>query len=159
LAGGVGAERPSDNNVERRTSNVERLCGQSLLIRLQSRWSELPRQALKQVQIPLATALTDSAPVGLTENVLTIELPADFQPVYAGDPAIQQCLATLIASIAGTPLTIITRTRASAADLVGGDARRYRMATDHPLVKDIIKRFEADILAREVINPQQWERR
>jgi len=47
---------------------------------------------------------------------------------------------------------VLLRPRSTA----GGDsnARRYRAATEHPLVKELLKRFEADVLAREIVDPR-----
>jgi len=38
-------------------------------------------------------------------------------------------------------------------------ARRYREAQDDPIVKDLLKRFEADIVAREPGDRQAWQDR
>jgi len=38
-------------------------------------------------------------------------------------------------------------------------AKRYTEAQKHPVVQDLIKRFEADIVAREPGNQQAWEER
>ena len=51
---------------------------QTLLPALQARWAELARAALREGQVTLAAALTDSTPVALAGDLLTIELPASF---------------------------------------------------------------------------------
>jgi len=38
-------------------------------------------------------------------------------------------------------------------------AKRYVDAQKHPVVQDLLKRFEADIVAREPGNRQAWEER
>ena len=97
----------------------------------------------------LATALTDSAPVALASNQLTVELPAAFCARLDEDPDLARRLRQLVAGVAGRELVIVTRPRRGQT---GGDerGRRYRSAQDHPLV-------QADIVARELIDADPTE--
>nr|MBA2480571.1 hypothetical protein [Planctomycetota bacterium] len=47
------------------------------------------------------------------------------------------------------------------ARAVHGDDRnsRYQAAQAHPLVKDLVRRFEADIVSREVVTREEWIKR
>ena len=125
---------------------------QALLAHLQARWGGLARAALSEDLVVLATALTDSAPISLASNQLTIELPAAFCAQLDGDPDLARRLRQLVAGIAGRELMIIARPRRGQT---GGDerSRRYRSAQEHPLVQALLTRFEADIVARELIDP------
>ncbi len=129
---------------------------QALLARLTSRWAELPRQALRDFQVALGTALTDSRPVGLSGGTLTVEMPADFCTAHGDDPVVRSHLAGLVERIAGTRLELVLRPRTTGGDVRG---RRYQTAAEHPLVKELVTRFEADILAREVMNAEEWRAR
>ena len=169
----VSAEPPTPANSathagteERRTPNAERRTfenprtpenPQALLARLQSRWGELPRLALRDFQVALGTALTDSAPVALAESTLTIEMPGDFCRAHELDAALGEQLVALVERLGGVRLRILLRVRSSGA---GDDrTRRYQAAAEHPLVKELLRRFEADILAREMISPEEWQGR
>lgn len=130
---------------------------QTLLPMLQTRWTELARHAIRDGQVSLAAALTDSAPVSLAGDLLTIELPATFCAQLTIRPELTQQLENLLQVLAGRRLRVLGRPRRGQA----GDERtdRYRNAQDHPLVQMLLKRFEADIVAREIIPPDEWQRR
>ena len=59
-----------------------------------------------------------------------------------------------LTALFGRPL----RARVTVARPALGDDRtsRYQAAQAHPLVKDLIRRFEADVVSREVIGRTEW---
>lgn len=132
---------------------------QALLARLQSRWGELPRIALRDFQVALGTALTASSPVSVANGTLTIEMPQEFNALHGSDPIIIEQLHLLIERLIGTRLNIVIRNDQHTSGESDDRARRYRTSTEHPLVKDLLKRFEADIMAREVMSAEEWRMR
>jgi hypothetical protein len=130
---------------------------QTLLPVLQARWAEIARAALREGQVGLAAALTDSAPVALAGDLLTIELPASFCAQLTIRPDLIQQLEGLLQAVAGRRLRVAGRPQRSQAVDERGD--RYRTAQEHPLVQLLLKRFEADIVAREIIDHDDWLRR
>jgi hypothetical protein len=127
---------------------------QTLLPALQARWAEIARAALREGQVGLAAALTDSAPVALAGDLLTIELPASFCSQLTIRPDLMQQLEGLLLAVAGRRLRVAGRPRRGQAVDERGD--RYRSAQEHPLVQLLLKRFEADIVAREIIDHDDW---
>nr|MBA3685864.1 hypothetical protein [Planctomycetota bacterium] len=75
----------------------------------------------------------------------------------------------LLAAIAGHPVRWRARARTggpTAAARLGEDeaaaqdrARRYKEAQNDPVIKELLARFEADIVAREPATRQEWEER
>jgi len=136
-----------------------------------ARWSDLPSQALRAGMPLVAAALTDSRPLELTANGLVVEV--GIEHVRRGSLGergeFAAPLAKLITALAGRPLRLLVRERAGGATVAArlGEtpadaedrARRYREAQDDPIVKDLLKRFEADIVAREPGDRQAWQDR
>ena len=112
---------------------------------------------MRDGQVSLAAALTDSAPVALSGDLLTVELPASFCAQLTIRPDMTQQFEAVLQAVAGRRLRVVGRPRKGQA----GDERtdRYRQAQDHPLVQLLMKRFEADIVAREIIPTEEWLRR
>ena len=130
---------------------------QTLLPHLQAKWDSLARAALDDGQLMLATALTDSTPVALANGVLTVELPADLIAKLATNPELAKRLDELVSRIAGSSMHIAPRPRSGQGPGIADDrARRYRAAQEHPLMKALLQHFEADIVARELIEHDAW---
>ena len=68
-----------------------------------------------------------------------------------------QQLEGQLQAVAGRRLRVCGRPRRAQA--VDERSDRYRTAQDHPLVQQLLKRFEADIVAREIIDREDWLRR
>ena len=84
-------------------------------------------------------------------------LPADLTAKLAADPELAKRLDELVSRIAGCPLHIAPRARSGQGPGIADDrARRYRAAQDHPLMKALLQQFEADIVARELIEHDAW---
>ncbi len=130
---------------------------QALLPVLQERWAEVARAAMRDGHVALAAALTDSAPMALAGDLLTIELPVSFCAQLTIRPDLQQQLEGVLLAVAGRRLRVTGRPRRTPA--VDERADRYRTAQNHPLVQLLLKRFDADIVAREIIDHDAWLRR
>ena len=138
-------------------SRAPHVSPQTLLPHLQAKWDSLARAALTDGQLVLATGLTDSVPVALANGVLTVELPEGLTAKLAGDPDLAKRLDELVSRIAGCPLRIAPRARSGQGPGIADDrSRRYRAAQDHPLMKALLQHFEADIVARELIDHDTW---
>lgn len=103
---------------------------QTLLPALQTRWAEVARAALREGQVGLAAALTDSEPVALAGDLLTIELPPSFCSQLTIRPDLMQQLEGLLLAVAGRRLRVAARPRRGQAVDERGD--RYRGAQEHP---------------------------
>ena len=136
-----------------------------------ARWGELPGQALRAGMPLVAAALADSRPLELTANGLVLDVAAEHvrRGTLGERGEFAAPLAKLIASLAGRPLRLLLRERAGGPTVAArlgetpADAEeralRYRAAQDDPVVKELLKRFDADIVAREPGDRQAWEDR
>lgn len=130
---------------------------QALLPELQARWGELPRIAMRDQQVELATALATSTPVALAIDLLTVEFAGAFSERYSTTPELQRILEGLVEMLAKRRLRVAARRPGgSGADERG---RRYQAAQSNPLVKALQSRFSADIVAREMIARDEWLKR
>ncbi len=130
---------------------------QALLPLLQARWGELPRIAMRDQQVELATALATSNPVALAVDLLTVEFAGAFSERFNSAPELQRILEALVELLAGRRLRVVARRPGgSGADERG---RRYQAAQANPLVKALLGRFGADIVAREMIARDDWLQR
>ena len=130
---------------------------QALLPALQARWGDLPRIAMRDQQVELATALATSSPVALAVDLLTVEFAGTFSERYSTAPELQRTLEGLVELLAGRRLRVAARRPGgSGADERG---RRYQAAQGNPLVKALLSRFGADIVAREMIARDDWLQR
>lgn len=66
----------------------------------------------------------------------------------AGAPALQ-LLERLLLGLSGRPLRVEPLARALAGGAGGARNPAYAQAQGHPLVQDLLERFEAEIVARE----------
>ena len=135
------------------------VAGDLTLAALQPRWSELVRQLL-QGGLPLVSAaLGDSTPVTLSADVLTITTPAARLAILS-DPEQQRLVANACLAVFGRRLRLVVR--AGGANVGGQPAvtderqRRYQAAQEHPVVKEILQRFGADLVGRELVDVQTW---
>ena len=133
--------------------------GELSLATLQSRWGELVRQLL-QGGLPLvAAAIGDSTPVTLSTDSLTITAPPARLSVLT-DPEQQRMVANACLAVFGRRLRLVVR--AGGATVGGQPAvtderqRRYQAAQEHPVVKEILQRFGADLIGRELVDVQTW---
>jgi hypothetical protein len=117
----------------------------------QARWGEGARAALGGGKPALAAAVTGTRLVALEGDLLTIEEPVGRSPGLA-DMATD--LEHHLSALFGRPL----RGRVTVARPALGDDRasRYQAAQAHPLVKDLVRRFEADVISREVVGRAEW---
>lgn len=138
---------------------------------LAARWSELAVQAQRAGMPLVAAALADARPMELTADGLLIEVAAEHvrRGTFAERGEFAAPLAKLVAAFAGRPLRLVPRERAggpATAARLGETpadaeerARRYRAAQEDPVVKELLRRFEADIVAREPGDRGVWEDR
>ncbi len=129
------------------------------LATLQPRWSELVRQLL-QGGLPLvAAAIGDSTPVAVQAEALTISAPLTRHGVLT-DPEQQRMVANACLAVFGRRLRLVVR---AGGAMVGDQPaitderqRRYHAAQEHPLVKEIVQRFGADLVGRELVDVETW---
>ncbi len=125
---------------------------------LQSRWGEVQRKLLTGGLPLLAAALAESSAVAWTGDLLTLAAPARRQALLL-DPEQQRLLAGAVASVVGARPKIVLRTAGGVAqaDPVADERkRRYTTAASHPLVQDIVKRFQAELVGQEIIDLETW---
>lgn len=115
---------------------------------------------LLQGGLPLvAAAIADSTPVTLIADALTITAPVTRQGVLT-DPEQQRMVGNACLAVFGRRLRLVVR--ADAATVGGQPAvtderqRRYQAAQEHPVVKEILQRFGADLVGRELVDVQTW---
>lgn len=76
------------------------------------------------------------------------------------DPAQQRLIASACLVLFGARLRLVVRAKAGKD---GGQSavtderqRRYQAAQEHPAVRELMQRFEADLVGRELIDAQTW---
>ncbi len=115
---------------------------------------------LLQGGLPLVSAAVgDSTPLSLSGDVVTISAPAARHAVL-NDPEQQRMIANAGLAVFGRRLRLVVR----AGDARVGDQpaltderqRRYHAAQEHPLVKEIVQRFGADLVGRELVDVETW---
>ena len=129
---------------------------------LRARWGALG-QVLLQMGAPLlAAALSDSLPLAVGGDQLTIEAPAGRVPLLT-DPEQQRVVGNACLAAFGSRYRLVVKTR-----LVKGGPqpaitderqRRYLAAQEHPIVRELMRRFEADLVGRELVDLQTWLQR
>ena len=132
------------------------------LATLQPRWGELVRQLL-QGGLPLvAAAIGDSTPVALSGDALTITSPAARLGILT-EPEQQRMVANACLAVFGRRLRLVVRAGGPASGKLAGQPavtderqRRYQAAQEHPVVKEILQRFGADLIGRELVDVQTW---
>lgn len=96
--------------------------------------------------------------MALHGDLLTIAAPARRQALLL-DPEQQRLLAGAVAAVIGQRPKIVLRTAGgpAQADPVADERkRRYTTAATHPLVQDIVKRFQAELVGQEIIDLETW---
>lgn len=115
------------------------------------------RRVLRDGHPALAAALGEARPVGIAGAVVDALAPPARLPAIEAAAAQHAIMAACLA-VYGAPLQLAVRPGEVAAS--GDDrSRRWRGALDHPLVKDILRRFEAEPLSRELIGADDWRAR
>lgn len=92
---------------------------------------------------------------GADGEVLVIEVPdlTDCEVLFSHTPDHEQQLEQLFGEFLGQPLRVQIR------GAPGASSRgRYRHAEQHPLVQQIRRTFDAEILAFEPMSEAEWER-
>ena len=114
-------------------------------------------KALLTAGLPLAAAaFGDGRPTALDGDTLTVAV-ASRHAVALRDAEQLRLIAAVTGSALGRSITL----RLSA---IGGDGeevlderqRRYREAERHPLVQELLKRFEGDLTTREMVDFSTW---
>lgn len=129
---------------------------------LAARWAELPGRA-RQGGLPLvADAFAASRLVEVAGDVLRIQVPAAALArggVFAAGGELAALVGRLLRDWAGAGVrweASVLPADPIAAAAAAARAVRYAEALHHPLVKDLIARFDADIAARELADRGQW---
>lgn len=136
---------------------------------LVQRWEQLADRARKGGLLLVAQAFAGAKPLELTAGALTIEAAAEHVRgnVFGGEFA--EPVSRLLTEVAGRPLRLVVKERAGGPSVAAragetpadaeARARRYQEAQQHPLVKELLRRFEADIVAREPGDEKAWRER
>lgn len=123
------------------------------------RWGELGQHLLRAGAPLLAAALGEATPVAATSDQLTVEAPAARMTVLT-DPEQQRVVGNACLALFGARLRLVVRPRAGklgAQPAVTDERqRRYQAAQEHPVVRELMQRFEADLVGRELIDLQTW---
>ena len=126
---------------------------------LHARWGELGRSLLHAGAPLVAAALGDGKATALVADVLTIECPAARLDILI-DPAQQRLISSTCLALFGSRLRLVVRTRTGKDGMqpavTDERQRRYQAAQEHPAVRELMQRFEADLVGRELIDVQTW---
>lgn len=109
--------------------------------------------------LPLAAAaLGESTPVAVGSDTLTISAPAARMTVLS-DPEQQRLVANACLAVFGQRLRLVVRAGAAAPGqpaVLDERQQRYLAAQAHPVVKELLQRFGADLVGRELVDVQTW---
>ncbi len=122
---------------------------------VQGRWNDVVRRVLRDGHPALAAALGEAAAIAVDAATITATAPPARLPALE-DARAQQALMAAFQAVLGLPLQLLPRPGAAAAAPGAERMQRWREATDHPLVKDIMRRFEAEPVHRELIARGDW---
>ena len=125
-----------------------------------ARWGELGQHLLRLGAPLLAAAITEAKPVGVSGDQLTITAPANRVALLL-DPEQGRVIAGACMALFSQRLRlVVTGTAQHANSLQTGvtdeRSRRYQAAQEHPVVRDLMQRFEADLVGRELIDLKTW---
>jgi len=125
----------------------------SPLATLQADWDRICRQALND-QPQHAPALTAVRPMRLDgERLILAAVDHNLDPrAFAPDAPALRLLERLIAGVCGRQLQVEPLASATGGSGASAGASRnpaYLQAQGHPLVQDLLERFEAEVVARE----------
>jgi len=116
------------------------------------RWRDLARHALSLGELDLGTALAGSQVTALTTTTIAISCERSLPESEL--PRLRQHLASLGIGHLQPVITVTLPGRE-------GDSRARKLteAKNHPLVKDALKRFEADVHLFESVTRAEWQAR
>ena len=117
---------------------------------VQKRWGELARMALSQGEIDLGTALAGSKVTMMGAG--TINIACERSVSAEQMPRLRHYLATLGIGHLTPQIDLVVAGGKEGAERT----RRVQDARNHPLVKDALKRFEADIHLIETVAKPDW---
>jgi hypothetical protein len=112
------------------------------------------RRVLRDGQPALAAALGEAAPLAVDHAAVTASAPPARLPALEA-PAAQRALMAAFQAVLGLPLQLVVRPGAP-AEAGGERMKRWREASDHPLVKELMRRFEAEPVHRELLARDEW---
>ena len=108
---------------------------------------------------PSLPALGEATPVAATSEQLTVEAPAGRTAVLT-DPEQQRVVGNACLALFGARLRLVVRPRAGKLGpqpaVTDERQRRYQAAQEHPVVRELMQRFEADLVGRELVDLQTW---
>ena len=126
------------------------------LLALRQSWGAVARHLLAGGLPLLMSAWNESQALSLIDGTLVLEVPQKRLAILQ-DEAQQSFLASAIASIIHQRPRLVLRTQGSTDDAPTDDrSRRYRTAEAHPLVQDLMKRFQAELTGRELVDLETW---
>ena len=110
--------------------------------------------------MPLAaTAIGESTVAAVGGDTLTIDCPAA-RVLLLNDPEQQRLVASACQALFGVRLRLVVRTAAGSRGAQGAVTderqRRYQAAEEHPVVRDLKKLFDAELVGRELVDLGTW---
>jgi hypothetical protein len=117
---------------------------------LQKRWGELARMALSQGDLDLGTALAGSKVTAMDAESINITCERSVSAEHM--PRLRQYLASLGIGHLTPQIEVVVAGGKEGAERT----RRVQDARNHPLVKDALRRFEADIHLIETVTKADW---
>jgi hypothetical protein len=124
-----------------------------------ARWSELGQHLLRAGAPLLAAAAAESTATALTGDLLSLETPPGRVAVLT-DPEQLRVVGNACLAVFGTRLKIAARSRGGkgpdSTGVVDERQKRYLAAQQHPAVRDLMQRFEADLVGRELVDLETW---
>ena len=131
-----------------------------LLTLITARWGELGQHLLRLGAPLLAAAITEAKPVGISGDQLTITAPANRVPLLL-DPEQARVIAGACMALFSQRLRLMVKGTAQSGNplqtgVTDERSRRYQAAQEHPVVRDLMQRFEADLVGRELIVLETW---
>jgi hypothetical protein len=120
----------------------------------------LGQQLLKAGAPLLAAAIGDATPTALSGDQLSLAVPPARIAVLS-DPAQQRVVAAAGIAVFGVRFRLLVTLKAGAGEatttgVTDARQRRYLAAQEHPVVKELMQRFEADLVGRELVDFATW---
>lgn len=124
-----------------------------------ARWGELGQHLLRAGAPLLAAAIAESTAAALAGDQLTIDTPPHRVAVLSDAEQVRVvgngCLAVF-----GTRLRVVVRNRGGkgpdSTGVTDERQKRYLAAQQHPAVRELMQRFEADLVGRELVDLETW---
>ncbi len=116
----------------------------------------MPR-ALLSAGLPLAAAaFSEGRPTGLKGDELTIAVQVRHAAALR-DAEQLRLIAGVVGSVLGRSVTLrLAATGGNGEEVLDERQQRYRDAERHPLVQELLKRFEGDLTTREMVDFGTW---